>query len=92
LERAKRQENNTRLSDALNEDKYARLSKLAASFDLFLAWMIRRAVSEFVPRYRIDIESDLPLRRRGNMLSDIGIRRKPSDHTALWKRLFVHTR
>lgn len=36
---------------------------LGAELDLSAAWLIRRAVSEFVARHRDGIEADLPLRR-----------------------------
>lgn len=49
----------------LDEGEYAELSQLAASLDLSAAWMIRRAVSEFVARHRDGIETDLPLRPAG---------------------------
>ena len=62
LNRTKAQKNSVRLSVSLDEGEYAELSKLAAALDLSAAWMIRRAVSEFVVRHRDGIESDLPLR------------------------------
>ena len=65
LNRTKAQKNSVRLSVSLDEGDYAELSKLAATLDLSAAWMIRRAVSEFVVRHRNGIESDLTLAPAG---------------------------
>jgi len=47
---------------ALDEGEYKELTRLGAELDLSAAWLIRRAVSEFVARHRDGIEADLPLR------------------------------
>jgi hypothetical protein len=65
LKRLKGQKNSVRLSVTLDEGEYTELSKLAASLDLSAAWMIRRAVSEFISRHRPGVESDLPLQQPG---------------------------
>jgi len=52
-----------RLSVSLDETEYAQLSRIGAALDQSAAWMIRRAISEFVTRNRQDVPSDLPLRR-----------------------------
>lgn len=65
LNRSKNPKSSVRLSVSLDQSEYAELSKLAASLDLSAAWMIRRAVSEFVARHRDGIETDLPLRPPG---------------------------
>lgn len=70
LGRTKGQKNGVRLSVTLDESEYAELGRLAASLDLSAAWMIRRAVSEFIARYRAGIESDLPLRLPGAERAD----------------------
>lgn len=62
MSKTKNQKNSVRLSVSLDETEYAALSQLAASLDLSAAWMIRRAVSEFVARHRDGIENDLPLK------------------------------
>ena len=67
MKRSKRQKNSVRLSVTLDEGEYSELSQLAASLDLSAAWMIRRAVSEFIARHRTGIKSDLPLRQPGDM-------------------------
>ena len=51
------------LSIALDKAEYEELTRLGACLDLSAAWLIRRAVSEFVPRHREGIEADLPLCR-----------------------------
>ena len=63
MPRSKTKKHNVRLSVALDEGEYAELTLLGAELDLSAAWMIRRAVSEFVARHRSGIEADLPLRR-----------------------------
>lgn len=51
-----------RLSVTLDENDYAELTRIGDELDLSAAWMIRRAVSEFVARHRTDVAPDLPLR------------------------------
>lgn len=62
MPRAKTKKQIVRLSVTLGEGEYAELTRLGEELDLSAAWMIRRAVSEFVARHRGGIESDLPLR------------------------------
>jgi len=76
LKHSKGQKNSVRLSVTLNEGEYSELSQLAASLDLSAAWMIRRAVSEFIARNRTGIKSDLPLRHPGDMPDDKGKKEK----------------
>ena len=54
-----------RLSVTLNEEDHAELSRLAAKLDLSTAWVIRRAVAEFIARHGEDVETELPLRPAG---------------------------
>jgi len=61
--RTKSKKHNIRLSVTLDEGEYAELARLGRELDLSAAWMIRRAVSEFVARHREGIAADLPLRR-----------------------------
>lgn len=63
MPRTKSKKQNVRLSVTLDEGEYAELTRLGEELDLSAAWMIRRAVSEFVARHRDGIEADLPLRR-----------------------------
>ena len=63
MPRTKSKKQNVRLSVTLDESEYAELTRLGEELDLSAAWMIRRAVSEFVARHRENIEADLPLRR-----------------------------
>ena len=62
MPRTKSKKHSVRLSVALAEDEYAELTRLGEELDLSAAWMIRRAVSEFVARHRAGIAPDLPLR------------------------------
>jgi hypothetical protein len=62
LPRPKSKKQSVRLSVTLDEGDYAELARLGSELDLSAAWMIRRAVSEFVARYRSGIAADLPLR------------------------------
>lgn len=51
-----------RLSVTLDKKEYAELTRLGSGFDLSAAWMIRRAVSEFISRYRGNPDAGLPLK------------------------------
>lgn len=63
MNRTKDQKSSVRLSVSLDKGEYVELSKLAATLDLSAAWMIRRAVSEFIALHRDNLEEDLPLTR-----------------------------
>jgi hypothetical protein len=67
LGRSKVVRRNVRLSVALDEAEYSELSRLGAALDLSAAWMIRRAVSEFIARHRDNLEPTLPLQRATSM-------------------------
>ena len=54
---------NVRLSVTLEESEYSELTRLGASLDLSAAWMIRRAVSEFVARHKNKLKPAFPLRK-----------------------------
>lgn len=60
--RTNHKRNSVRLSITLDEKEYAELGRMGAALDLSTAWMIRRAVSEFVARNRDSLADDLPLR------------------------------
>ncbi len=51
-----------RLSVTLEENEYSELTRLGSELDLPAARMIRRAVSEFISRYRESPEAGLPLK------------------------------
>lgn len=54
-----------RFTVSLDPHDHAELSRLADSHDLSVAWMVRKAVSEFVERNRPSEQSELPLSRSG---------------------------
>lgn len=54
-----------RLSVGLDPASYARLSWLANRHDVSLAWMIRKAVADFIERQEEDDQAELPLWRGG---------------------------
>ena len=54
-----------RLSVNLDPADHAELTRLAAQHDLSLAWMVRKAVSEFVERNANHDQPALPLHRGG---------------------------
>ncbi len=54
-----------RLSISLNPADHAELSRLAEQHDLTVAWMVRKAVSEFVARNANQDQPVLPLHRGG---------------------------
>ena len=61
LLRSKIGKKSVRISVTLDEAEYAELTRLAAGLDLSAAWMIRRAVSEFIGRQGGKTEPGLPL-------------------------------
>ncbi len=52
-----------RLSVSLDQDDHATLKRMAEKLDLSTAWVVRRAVSEFIDKHGNGAESNLPLRR-----------------------------
>ena len=54
-----------RLTIGLDPADHAELSQLAAQHDLSVAWMVRKAVSEFVARNADQEQPVLPLHRGG---------------------------
>jgi hypothetical protein len=62
LSRGRNQKSSVRLSVTLDTAEHEALLRLGAKLDLSTAWMIRRAVSDFVGRYGNDPDSELPLR------------------------------
>lgn len=63
MPRPKSKKHNVRLSVALDEGEYEKLIRLGAELALSAAWLIRRAVSEFVAWHRDGVAADLPLHR-----------------------------
>ena len=54
-----------RLSVTLNEDDHAELCKLAGELDLSVAWVIRRAIADFVAAHSEEDAPELPLKKPG---------------------------
>ena len=54
-----------RLSVGLDPASYAKLSRLADRQEVSLAWMIRKAISDFIERQQENDQMELPLQRRG---------------------------
>ena len=52
-----------RLSVGLNPASHAKLSRLADRNDVSLAWMIRKAIADFIERHEEDSQAELPLQR-----------------------------
>lgn len=65
MPRPKGKKHPARLSVSVNQSDLAELSRLAVEHDLSVAWMVRKAISEFVERNRADNQGELPL-PRGN--------------------------
>ncbi|TIM38451.1 ribbon-helix-helix domain-containing protein [Mesorhizobium sp.] len=63
MARPKGQRQAVRLSVTLDERDHATIQRLAADLNLSTAWLIRRAVSEFVVRHGDNMEPELPLGR-----------------------------
>jgi len=54
-----------RLSVGLDVTSHAKLSRLADRSGVSLAWIVRRAVAEFIERQEEDDQAELPLRLVG---------------------------
>ena len=52
-----------RLSVGLDTATHAKLSRLADRNDVSLAWMIRKAIADFIERQEEDDQAELPLQR-----------------------------
>ena len=63
MARPRGQKHPVRLSVSLDEKDHAAISRLAADLNLSAAWLVRRAVSEFVARHHSSAQPDLPLVR-----------------------------
>ena len=63
MARPKSDRRSVRLSVTLDEEDHAALRGLATALDLSTAWVVRRAVSEFVARHGEEAKAELPLRR-----------------------------
>ena len=72
MPRSRISKRNMRLSVTLDEAEYGELTRIGAALDLSAAWMIRRAVSEFIARNGEDVEPALPLRRPETRARKIG--------------------
>ncbi|WP_432444561.1 ribbon-helix-helix domain-containing protein [Rhizobium leguminosarum] len=64
MARPRGQKHPVRLSVSLDEKDHAAISRLAADMNLSTAWVVRRAVSEFVARHDDGAQPELPLSRR----------------------------
>ncbi|MEN3148478.1 ribbon-helix-helix protein, CopG family [Neorhizobium sp. IRAMC:178] len=64
MARPRGQKHPVRLSVSLDEDDHAAISRLASDMNLSAAWIVRRAVAEFVERHSDGAQSELPLLRR----------------------------
>ena len=54
-----------RLSVSMDAAVHAKLSRLADRRDISLAWLIRKALAEFIERQEEGDQAELPLRRIG---------------------------
>ena len=54
-----------RLSVGVDPTSHAKLSRLANRHDVSLAWMVRKAIADFIERQEVDDQAELPLRRSG---------------------------
>ena len=54
-----------RLSFGLDPASHAKLSRLANRHDVSLAWMIRKAIADFIEQQDEDDQAELPLWRGG---------------------------
>ncbi|RLL71540.1 CopG family transcriptional regulator [Ochrobactrum soli] len=64
MARPRGQKHPVRLSVSMDEKDHAAISRLAADMNLSAAWIVRRAVSEFVARHEDGAQTELPLSPR----------------------------
>lgn len=69
MARKKREEAVVRASLTLNEQDCSRLREIADSLEVSLAWVLRRACSEYLERHQLDSEGDS---REGLVLRPLG--------------------
>lgn len=63
MSRPKGRNPSVRLSVSVNATDHAELAQFAEARDLSLAWVVRRAISDFVQRHRNDMQGELHLPR-----------------------------
>ncbi|MFD1703528.1 ribbon-helix-helix domain-containing protein [Methylopila henanensis] len=66
MARPRGQKHPVRLSVSLEEKDHAAISRLAADMNLSTAWIVRRAIAEFVKRYESGAQTELSLIRRSS--------------------------
>ena len=66
---AQRQKNETRITVSLEADDYRDLEEIARKSDVSIAWVIRRAVGEFLNEHRGKGFGHLPLKLDEDKLS-----------------------
>ena len=62
MARPRSQKNAVRLSVSLDPHDHLEICRIAADLNLSAAWLVRRAVSEFVVRYERSAQAELPLK------------------------------
>lgn len=65
MPRPKGKKTPARLSFGMDATSHAKLSRLADEYGVSLAWMIRKAITEFIERQEESDQAELPLRRGG---------------------------
>jgi hypothetical protein len=63
MSRPKSRNPSVRLSVSVSATDHAELARFAGARDLSLAWVVRRAISDFVERNRNDLQGELHLPR-----------------------------
>ncbi len=66
MARPRGQKHPVRHSVSMDEKDHAAISRLAADMNLSAAWIVRRAVSEFVARHEDGAQTELPLSPRNS--------------------------
>jgi predicted transcriptional regulator len=65
MARPRGRKSGVRLSVSFDERTHGILSEVAREHDATIAWVVRRAVADFVGRQAIGAEPELPLHRAG---------------------------
>jgi len=61
MARPRGQKHSVRLSVSLDPQDHAEICRIASDLNLSAAWIVRRAVSEFVDRHEKSAQAELPL-------------------------------
>lgn len=63
MARPRGKQKSVRLSVSLDDQDYGEIQRIARDLDVSSAWVVRRAVTEYINRQSVERDPELPLRR-----------------------------